>query len=113
MTPPIPSAYLITFTCYGTRLYGDEKGSVDRTHNAYQSSFLPSNPGRVAAEQKQMKESAYEMDSAARSVVLAALREVCEHRSWRLLAAHVRTTHVHFVVAGEASPEKLMNDAKA
>ena len=113
MANPIPAAYLITFTCYGTRLYGNESGSVDRTHNAFQSPFLPPNPRRVAAEQKQMKGSAYELDQAARSVVLAALREVCGHRGWRLLAVHVRSTHVHLVVAAEAPPEKILNDAKA
>jgi len=33
----IPLAYLITFRCYGTWLHGDERGSVDRFHNQYQS----------------------------------------------------------------------------
>jgi len=29
------------------------------------------------------------------------------------LAAHVRTNHVHLVVAGEARPERVMNDLKS
>ncbi len=28
-----PLAYFITFTCCGTWLHGDERGSVDREHN--------------------------------------------------------------------------------
>ena len=35
-----PKAFLITFSCYGTRLHGDESGSVDRDHNAYHAPFL-------------------------------------------------------------------------
>jgi hypothetical protein len=30
-----------------------------------------------------------------------------------LLAAHVRTKHVHVVVAGDEKPEKILNDFKA
>ena len=35
------------------------------------------------------------------------------HRGWKLLAAHVRSSHVHVIVDGEAPPEKVMNDFKA
>ena len=46
-------------------------------------------------------------------VVLQALREVCLHRGWSLLAAHVRTNHVHAIVESEVPPEKVMNDFKS
>jgi len=55
----------------------------------------------------------YYLDPNARSAVLAALREVCSHRGWPLLAAHVRTTHVHAVVEADVPPEKVMNDFKS
>jgi hypothetical protein len=29
----VPLTYLITVTCHGTWLYGDERGSVDHKHN--------------------------------------------------------------------------------
>jgi adenine-specific DNA methylase len=44
--------------------------------------------------------------------VLNAIREVCEYRGWELLAAHVRTTHVHVVVTSTETPERVMNDFK-
>src|SRR3954453_10852135 len=34
-------------------------------------------------------------------------------RGWNLLAAHVRSNHVHTVVEAEAEPERVMNDFKA
>ena len=35
-----PLAYLLTFTCYGTRLHGDTRGTVDRNNNRYGMPFL-------------------------------------------------------------------------
>ncbi len=37
----------------------------------------------------------------------------CVYRGWSLLAAHVRSNHVHTVVEAEAPPERIMNDFKA
>lgn len=42
--------------------------------------------------------------------MLEAIREVCTHRGWSLLAAHVRSNRVHTVVEVEAPPEGVMND---
>ena len=52
-----------------------------------------------------MDQAAYSLDETRRNTVLAAIQEVCAHRGWRLLAAHVRTTHVHTVVEAEVPPE--------
>ena len=60
-----------------------------------------------------MNQPPYELDSDNRAVVLRALEEVCRHRGWNLLAAHVRSNHVHVIVETEARPEKAMNDFKA
>ena len=62
MAPPIPLAYPITFTCYGTRLHGDASGSVDLDHNIPGISFLPANPRRVLAHEEKLKHNRYEMD---------------------------------------------------
>ena len=110
---PFPLAYLITFTCYGTRLHGDKSGSVDRHHNLPGSQFLPVNPARWSAEQKQMKQCPYELDGQRRALVLVAIRNVCIHKGWRLLAAHVRRHHVHVVVAAQVAPEKVLNRFKS
>jgi REP element-mobilizing transposase RayT len=59
-----------------------------------------------------MDQEAYVLDPAHRAVVFKEIREVCEHRAWMLLAAPVRTNHVHVVVDSDAAPEKVMNDLK-
>jgi REP element-mobilizing transposase RayT len=60
-----------------------------------------------------MKQAPFELDSDEREVVLESLKEVCLHRKWGLLAAHVRTNHVHLVVEAEARPEMVMNTFKS
>jgi REP element-mobilizing transposase RayT len=105
--------YLITFACYGTRLHGDESGSVDRDHNLPASRFLDTNSRRLSFERKLMAQPAYRMDACRRTVVLKAIRSTCLHRGWVLLAAHVRANHVHLVVQTSAPPEKVMNHLKA
>jgi REP element-mobilizing transposase RayT len=60
-----------------------------------------------------MNQPPYEMASGSRAIVLQTLVEVCSHRGWSLLAAHVRTNHVHVIVEAEVPPERVMNDFKA
>ena len=60
-----------------------------------------------------MDQDPYNLDQMRRDAVLKAIQEVCVHRGWCLLAAHVRTTHVHTVVEAEAPPERVMSDFKA
>ena len=110
---PIPLAYLITFTCYGTRLRGDESGSVDRKHNPPGTPLIPPRPSWIRADATKMKEQPYQLTWPRRAVVLQAMQEVCAHRGWTLLAAHVRSNHVHFVVIADERPERVLNDVKA
>jgi REP element-mobilizing transposase RayT len=60
-----------------------------------------------------MDQPPYRLDQIRRDAVLAAIVERCSLRGWKLLAAHVRTNHVHVVVEGETKPERIMNDLKS
>jgi len=53
------------------------------------------------------------LDRERRTAVLSALRGHCTHSGWSLLAAHVRTNHVHAVVEANVRPEKVMNEFKS
>lgn len=105
--------YLITFACYGGHLHGSESGSVDREHHMPGTPILEADAARAQAERERMDQAPYALDLIRREAVLEAIREVCAHRNWRLLAAHVRTTHVHTVVDAEVPPERVMSDFKA
>jgi REP element-mobilizing transposase RayT len=105
--------YLITFACYGTHLHGDESGSVDRNHNLHGSRVLEPHHTRASLARHAMAQSEYAMDQRRRDAVLSAIRERCTDRGWSLLAAHVRTNHVHIVISADAVPERIINDLKS
>ena len=100
--------YLITFACYGCHLHGEETGSVDPAHNVPGTPLLESNPARAAWEEQHMDQPPYSLDRICHQAVLQAIQEVCGHRGWNLLAAHVRSNHVHTVVEAEIPRERVM-----
>ena len=109
----IPLAYFITFSCYGTWLHGGKEISVDRNHNIPETEFLPFNQARHISVKKRMLETPYLLDEPQRQIVLNTIKEVCDYREWVLIAAHVRTNHVHLIVHAMLSPENIMNTIKA
>jgi REP element-mobilizing transposase RayT len=105
--------YLITFSCYGVHLHGDDSGSVDRLHHLYRSRLANADPERAFIERTHLHEPPYLLRPEYREIVLQSIREVCLHRGWTLRASHVRSTHVHTVVEGDSRPEAMMNAFKA
>jgi REP element-mobilizing transposase RayT len=111
--PTSPLAYLITFSTYGAWLHGRDLGSVDKHHNEVGMPFLASDAEKEGEERANMREPPYLLDATRRQVALRTILEVAAHRCWRIWACHVRTTHVHVIVSGNAKPEKIMSDFKA
>ena len=93
-----PLGYFLTFRTYGTWLHGDERGSTDRFNNAYGEPFIKPNHKWKQYNSRSLRSKPFELNAQGRSVVEAAIREVCEHYGWNLVAVHVRTNHVHLVV---------------
>ena len=110
----VPLAYLITFRCYGTWLHGDERGSIDRFHNQYKSSFIAPNENWKRFNAEKQKDDAVTLNAKQRSSIEQTVREVCNHKNWLLRAVNVRTNHVHVVASiGDAKSESALNSFKA
>ena len=107
------ATYLITFSCYGQHLHGDERGSVDRFHNQPGSRLLPEDEPRRQVAKALMKEPIYRLTPGARVIVLETVREACTYRGWILDACHVRSNHVHVVVTSREDADRVMNILKA
>jgi REP element-mobilizing transposase RayT len=105
--------YLITFACYGSRLHGDESGSVHPAHNMHRTPILIADSARISWEAERMDQAPYYLDQVRRDAVLRAIQEVCKYRGWILHAAHVRSNHIHTVVEAEIPPERVMHSFKA
>ncbi|MBY0260870.1 MAG: transposase, partial [Phycisphaerales bacterium] len=112
MTAPL--AYLLTWTCYGTCLPADDRGSVDDQHNWVESRFVEPDAVRHRDAVHTMSEPPFVMADAERAVVDTALRETCRIKRWRIHALNVRTNHVHIVIAASGpAPERMMGTLKS
>ncbi len=107
--------YFITFTTYGTWLQGRSAGSADRRgHNIPGEPYLVGDETKERLHFQRLKHEPVVLHQAAREAVQDAVVETCRHRSWTLHALHVRSNHLHAVVAaGETTPEHVMNDLKS
>lgn len=108
-------AYFISWSCYGTRLHGDSRGTVDREHNTPHTPYLAEDEERLLRARDRMTHAPFMLTAPAREVVDATIKKHCEIRAWALLALNVRTTHVHVVVDCQkrVSPETAMEQFKA
>lgn len=103
-----------TFRCHGTWLHGDERGSIDRFHNRYQSPYIAPNQRWQQYNSAQLKHEPVTLNAARRQSAANAIRETCDLRDWLLRAINVRTNHVHVVVSiGETKPERALTAFKA
>jgi REP element-mobilizing transposase RayT len=75
--------------------------------------ILEGDSARAAFEGERMDQSPYHLDQIRLDAVWKAIQEVWAHRGWSLLAAHVRSNHVHTVVEAEVPPERVMSGFKA
>jgi REP element-mobilizing transposase RayT len=106
-------AYFITFHTYGTWLPGDPRGTVRRHQNVYGEPTHGRCDALLERSRELLQTLPVVLAPEERVVVLKAFEGVCRHRSWRLLAAHVRPNHVHVVVTADAPPGRIMGDLKA
>jgi len=104
--------YLITFSCYGSHLPGQE-GTTDRDHNVPGTRLREPQAKLRQYIEAWMKQAPFEMDYDQRNLTLEAILEVSRYKQWRLVAAQVRSNHVHIVVDAHVAPEFVMNAFKA
>ena len=109
-----PLAYFITFSCYGTWLHGDERGSKDRRkYNLYGTPEISHTPKWSERERPLLKNPPVKLSAKRRPVVENAIAEVCAYRRCLLHAVQARTNHVHIVVSANMPPEKIMGSFKS
>ncbi len=108
-----PLAYLVTFRCYASWLHGDQRGSVDRRHHDPRTAYAPPCVPLHMWTVRRLPQPPFLLDAAARATVDRAIRDQCAHAGWFLRALHVRTNHLHVVLSGAETPERMMNQMKA
>ncbi len=104
-----PLAYFITFTTYGTRLPGDEKGWCKRGSRIIE----PPDPALNESARLAMTEEPVVLTQAQRDLIDAVIVKHCEIRQWILHARNVRTNHVHIVVSAPLEGSEVRGQFKA
>ena len=89
-----PIAYFITWTTYGTRLQGDERGWRKRRSSLQRDS----QPQLKAWHSQRLLYPVWKLTSPERKLVEAEVRRVCDWRDWTLWACSARTNHVHCTI---------------
>jgi REP element-mobilizing transposase RayT len=107
-----PSAYFLTFHTYGTWLPGDLRGSV-RRGDRYGEPYRGPCEALERRARDLLRGPPVVLQAEERILARRTLEEVCSHRAWGLLAAHVRTNHVHVVLSAMAPPARVLGDLKA
>jgi REP element-mobilizing transposase RayT len=105
------SRYFITWTTYGTWLHGDARGWADK--EGYHKGKQADDALLRQRRERQLKHPPITITPKMRVCVETAIREVCEHRGWKLHELNARTNHVHAVVAADATADKVLGDFKA
>lgn len=86
---------------------------MDDEHNKYGEDFVAPDEQTELRAREAMTQPAYTMKPAEREIVKNAIVTLCRDKGWHLLAVHLRSNHVHVVVAVDRDPERVMSDLKA
>ena len=105
--------YLLTFSCYGTHLPGDARGSSDHVRQGTHE-FIPPSLGLETYHRRHLRQKPHVLSTPkTRALVREEIVEVCRFRDWQLYALHVRSNHVHGIVEAEAPASRVFGDWKA
>jgi len=100
-----PIAFFLTWTCYGTWLTGDERGST-RWHRGY----LPPRPSLAKWCRDRMAGEPVSLNGQQQRIVEQTIADHCQHRGWYLHELNCRTNHVHVVVAASDYQGEIVRD---
>ena len=116
--------WLLTWTCYGTRLPGSPFGFVCNVREADGMQVVHNIPGtpcdanmpRLEAwVEKQMKGEPVSLSLAEANALIVQYQETSRARGWRLEAASVMSNHTHLVagVVGDPDPQSVLETFKS
>src|SRR5687767_12007179 len=93
-----PLAYHITFGTYGTRLHGDERGTIDRAMNQPGDPIIGADAGWRFLEENRLKFPARVFTREQMIIVESIIPEVCIRGRWELHACAAGPDHIHVVL---------------
>ena len=106
-------AYHITFSTYGTRLHGDERGTVDRTANRPGDAIVGRNEHWERIERARLNFPPVVLTHAERVFIESVIPSICLRGQWRHHASAAREDHVHALLTASAEGKAVRRWLKA
>ena len=102
-----PIAYHITFGTYGTRLHGDERGTVDRSMNQPGDPVIGADPAWWELERGRLKFDPVVFTPEKMRYAEAVMPSVCARGGWDFRTGAGGPDHVHVVLGADADGEAV------
>jgi REP element-mobilizing transposase RayT len=102
-----PLAYHITFGTYGTRLHGDSRGTVDRSHNVYGEPIVGRAEDWHREELAHLKFPARVFTREQMVEAEGSIPSICVRGGWSLHACAAGPDHVHVVCSAEVAGKAI------
>ena len=96
-----PPAYHMTFGTYGTRLHGDERGTVSRDQNRFGDPIIGRDDEWRHDEQTSLRFPTVYFHAEQRFFVEATIPAICQRGGWTLHIAACQRDHVHVLLSAE------------
>ena len=104
--PGTPLAYHITFGTHGTRLHGDQRGSVDRRHNTPGTPIIGRKESWERIERARLKFPPVILTKDQRALAEECTPALCRRGDWEYHVVGCGQDHFHVLLSTDA-------DAKA
>jgi REP element-mobilizing transposase RayT len=102
-----PIAYHITFGTYGTRLHGDERGTVDRATNRPGDPIIGSDPSWWARERNRLNFEPVELTDEQMRFAESVMPSICERGGWTFHTGAGGPDHIHALLTADAEGDAV------
>jgi len=103
--PDQPLAFHITFGTYGSRLHGDERGTVERRRNKPGDPIVGRDDDWRRVEAARLKFDPRLLGRPQRGVIEGILPAICKKGGWTFHIAAARPDHVHLLLTAQPGAE--------
>ena len=94
-----PMAYHITWGTYGTRLHGDERGTVDRSMNNFGDPIIGRDGDWHRIESSRLRFPARVLTVEQRLLIENIVPDICIRGGWTFVTTAAADDHVHNIIS--------------
>src|SRR5262245_47806875 len=95
---PHLTTWHITWGTFGATIPGDDRPTVDRTHNQQGEEFIEKNPDRERSARDRMRFPLIELTREQQRFVESIIPSICDRGGWILRTCAAGPDHVHVLL---------------